>query len=799
MALNEIPKTSADALGSQPEGSKRPHITRASLVSKFAGAWTMTIGGIVLLGWLADVPALRSVFTGLETIKPDSALAFVVAGLSLWFFRDTESGTLKRRVAVGSACLIGVIGGIALLCNLAGWDFGTGGLPRMGSSAAINFILLCGALLLLDFKTNGGLHPAELFSLLAGVVSLAAITGYFYAIASFYQVSTYSGMAPHTAITFLVLCGGVLSARSDRGVVAVITSDGAGGSLVRRLLPAAIGVPLLLGWLRLRGQQLGLFDVSTGTGILVLVTIILFSVAVYWAAVLVNQADLQRQGAQEAYLRSKARETAILEAALDSIITMDHEGKIVDFNPAATKMFAYTHDEALGKEMAELIIPPSLRNQHRKGLAKYLATGHGPVIGQRLELSAMRSDGSEFPVELTVTRMAFNGPPMFAGHIRDISGRKLARLRLEESEERYRMLFEQNPLPMWVFDLGTLKFLDVNPAAVAHYGYSREEFLSMTLKEVRPADDISALLQDIDAIPEKGDETGIWRHKKKDGSFILVEVSARDIVLEGRRVRMVLANDVTAKRAAEDEVRKLNDELEKRVEERTAELASANRELEAFTYSVSHDLRAPLRHIDAFSQMLLGAGKELPDQLRQYLGRIGDSVRRMNDLIEDLLALAHVTRQELTLRVTGLNSVINPVIEELKRDTVERRIEWRIAQLPFVECDPLLMRQVFRNLLDNAVKFTRPREAATIEIGTMDDQGEAAIFIRDNGVGFSMKYAEKLFGVFERLHRQEDFEGTGVGLAIVQRIVQRHGGRVWAEAELNKGATFYLALKQTQS
>jgi PAS domain S-box-containing protein len=377
------------------------------------------------------------------------------------------------------------------------------------------------------------------------------------------------------------------------------------------------------------------------------------------------------------------------------------------------------------------------------------------------------------------------------GH--DLTIRKNAQLRVRESEERYRTLFEQNPLPMWVFDLDTLKFLAVNEAAIRHYGYSREEFLSMTLENIRPKEDISVLFHDLAAISERGNEVNVRRHRKRDGSLIQVEVYARDFVLENRRARLVLANDVTAQKIAEEQVRKLNDELEKRVAERTAELEVANKELEAFSYSVSHDLRAPLRHINAFSRMLMEKGSDLPEQMRLYLRRIGDSVRRMNGLIEDLLALAHVTRQEFTFLTTGLSSIVAPVIEELRQETLDRSIEWRTAQLPSVECDPLLMRQVFRNLLDNSVKFTRHRDNAIIEIGTIEDHGEEIVYIRDNGVGFSMKYSQKLFGVFERLHRQEDFEGTGVGLAIVQRIIQRHGGRVWAEAEINKGATFYLA------
>jgi light-regulated signal transduction histidine kinase (bacteriophytochrome) len=224
-------------------------------------------------------------------------------------------------------------------------------------------------------------------------------------------------------------------------------------------------------------------------------------------------------------------------------------------------------------------------------------------------------------------------------------------------------------------------------------------------------------------------------------------------------------------------------------------LEAINKELEAFTHSVSHDLRAPLRHIAGFAKLLLDeCSSSLSPQAQHYLERIQEGTRRMGLLVDDFLKLAQLGRQELSLQLIGLDTVVREVISNLKSETQGRLVEWKVGPMPYVEGDAALLKQVFENLLSNALKYSRTRAQTVIEIGQETSEGSTNIFVRDNGVGFSMKYVDKLFGMFQRLHRSEDFEGTGIGLATVHRIVQKHRGRVWAHAELDKGATFYFNL-----
>ncbi len=341
-----------------------------------------------------------------------------------------------------------------------------------------------------------------------------------------------------------------------------------------------------------------------------------------------------------------------------------------------------------------------------------------------------------------------------------------------------------------------------NPAAERVYGYREAEILGRSVSLLAPAGVSSETPAMIERI-KRGERVSSFEttRVRKTGEQFSAHLTLSPIKDETGEIlgTSSITRDITERKRVQEEIQRLNQDLERRVIERTEALTASNAELEAFCYSVSHDLRAPLRQIAGFSNILVKEhGSELTPESQRYIRKVMDGAQQMGELIDDLLNLSKIGRRQLARRPASLAPLIDAALEDLKPEVAGREIEWHLEELGSLECDAGLLKQVFANLLSNAIRYTRGRHPAVIQVGQTTIEGERAFFVRDNGAGFDMQYAGKLFGVFQRLHKAQDFEGTGVGLATVQRIIHKHGGRIWAEAELDQGAAFFFTIPESK-
>lgn len=498
----------------------------------------------------------------------------------------------------------------------------------------------------------------------------------------------------------------------------------------------------------------------------------------------------------------RARLAAIVEFSDDAIISKTLDGTITSWNHGAQRIYGYSSKEIVGKPVS-VLVPTDRPGEIREILEK---VGRGEAI-DNYETVRIAKDGRRLDVSLTVSPIKdLAGNLVGASTIgRDITERRRTEGELRLSEARFRAMIEQSPLSIQVLSPDG-QTLQVNRAWEELWGVTLQDIASYNLLEDQQlvAKGLMPYIRRgfageptlVPAAAYDPDETipGLTSHEEPKRWVRAFIYPIKD---EDGNVREVILmhEDITERKQTEEEIRKLNEQLEQRVQRRTAQLNAFNRELEAFSYSVSHDLRAPLRSIDGFSKILLeDYADELDEEGNDYLERVRAASQRMGQLIDDLLDLSRMTRSEMRRESVDLSALAKSFAEELKRGQPERRVEFLIEGGLVVEGDRSLLRVVLENLLRNAWKFTGKQADARIEFGASEQEDKRAYFVRDDGAGFDMAYADKLFGAFQRLHGGSEFEGTGIGLATVQRIIHRHGGRVWAEGRVGHGATFYFTV-----
>ena len=667
------------------------------------------------------------------------------------------------------------------------------------------------ALLVLDYETRRHIRPAQLLALTAGGIAQVALIGYLYGVESLYSVGIYSSMALPTALGIAVLAIGLLCARPQHGIMEVVTSDTMGGVILRRFLPIVVAVLVLIGWLRLLGQLAGFYDTNFGLALMVMLSAAALTVVLWLNASWLNRIDTERKRAVESLDVNEERFRRFFENMHETFVVqevvMDQAGKPVDLkfldvNPAAERFLGKTRFELMGRTRTEVSGRPDPEGVEMAG--RVASTG-APFHMVRY------SPGFQGWFESFTYSL---GSGMVATLSLDITERKQAEQALQKAHEDLELQVLERTAALSQANAFLQTMLDNMPDHI-YFKDDKSRFIrnSKSQAKMMGLTDPAAAIgkSDFDFFPQEHAQRSYDEEQnlmKSDRPLMNVEerilwpdarvtwVSTTKLPLRDKNGRVVgtfgISRDITGRKQAEEELQRSNSQLE-----------AANRELEAFAYSVSHDLRAPLRSIDGFSQAVMeDYGELLPEEGRVDLGRVRKAAQHMAQLIDDLLNLSRVTRAPMRSETVNLSEMAQGIITELQHGEPARSLNYIGEPKLIARGDSHLLQVVLENLLNNAWKFTSKRKQSKIELGSKHEKDETIYFVRDNGAGFDMAYTNKLFGAFQRLHTMADFPGTGVGLATVQRILHRHGGRIWAEAELEHGATFFFtvpALKRAES
>jgi PAS domain S-box-containing protein len=509
----------------------------------------------------------------------------------------------------------------------------------------------------------------------------------------------------------------------------------------------------------------------------------------------------RRHAAEEAWRRSEERFRMLVEHVSDyAIYMLDAGGHVITWNEGAQRIEGYRAEEIIGQHVSRLFTSEEVAgNKPQRTLELAKKEGRSEEEGWRA-----RKDGTPFwaRVILTALRNDLGELYGFSRISQDLTERKRAEENLRRSEERFRLLVEGvQDYAICLLDTDG-RVISWNSASERIEGYRSQDLVGQHFSFVFNQEDqrCGRPQQALEVASAQRHFEGEFWLVRKDGSgywanVVLSALHADD----GRLIGFTeVIRNITERKRCQDEIQRWNAELEQRVNQRTAQLEVANKELEAFSYSVSHDLRAPLRHIEGFIAMLReSAEKNLNEHQQQLLQVIDSSAKKMDRLIDELLAFSRTARAEMLQRKVDLVAVLEQARNELRSQSQGRKIKWTVHPLPEIDGDPAMLRQVLINLLANSLKYTARCTQTEIEVGSSQSEREYIFFVRDNGVGFDSGYAHKLFGVFQRLHPAHEFPGTGIGLAIVRRIIARHGGRTWAEGEVDHGATFYFSIPKS--
>jgi len=496
--------------------------------------------------------------------------------------------------------------------------------------------------------------------------------------------------------------------------------------------------------------------------------------------------DTIHKDIKDALKDSEERYRALSNATFEAIF-ISEKGFCIDANQSASDMFGFTHEEFIGIFGTDVIT-----SEYKELVKNKMLAGNE----ESYEAAGLRKDGSTFPVQIQARMMDYKGKRVRVTAVRDFTHYKKAQEAIKISEEKFRQLFENSLDAIFWANPETKVIINCNNAAEILLEKERSEIIGKHQTSIHPTEKADLYKE---MFQKHTDENGSFDEAvilTKTGKIIPVDISASVVVVGGEQIMQGIFRNITDQKKAEEDLRKLNEELEFRVIDRTNKLQELNKEMEAFAYSISHDLRAPLRGINGFSNILLKDYLEsLDEKGKDYLKRIGKATQHMDDLIQHLLELPKISRTDLKLVNVNLSNIVNEILTRFHIDEPERITKFKIEKDLIVNGDESLLKVMLENLIENAWKFSKKKPKTEISFGIAKEIDNGRVyFVKDHGIGFDMKYVEKLFLPFQRLHSEKEYQGTGIGLATVQRILKKHDGKVWAESQPLNGTTIYFTL-----